>query len=145
MDSIALNFVTELAIGYPAEFALAQRASDRVIAATADQDFSALERHSPALKGFDWATYLRLSAIRMVKALRLVRESVKRGGRILDYGSYFGNFSLMLAEAGYRVTALDSYDTYGKCFAEVLNLLAQYDVEVVNSLESEPFASRTAG
>lgn len=137
MKTLTLNYVAECLRYFHREYALAQMANEQVLVATEGKDFSALERHSPALKGFDWTSYLRLSTIRMVRALRSLTNSLRPGASILDFGSYFGNFSLMLTEAGYRVTALDSYRSYGSCFAEVLDLLRQREVEIVETLPTD--------
>lgn len=47
---------------------------------------------------------------------------------MLDCGSYFGNFSLMLARCGYRVEALDSYARYGRAFTTITALLTSAGV-----------------
>jgi 2-polyprenyl-3-methyl-5-hydroxy-6-metoxy-1,4-benzoquinol methylase len=132
--ALVLDYVQECRRDFPLEFALAERATEQVLSATVSKDFSALERHSPGLKGFGWENYLRLSAIRMVRALRHLRDTLAPGSRVLDFGSYFGNFSLMLADAGYRVTALDSYTSYGDCFSDVLQLMKDRQIDVVEQL-----------
>lgn len=139
MTRLTLEFPESLRREFPAEFDLAREASNAVIAATVGRDFSALERHSPGLLGFDWAAYLGLSTVRMVRALRLLRERVPPGSRVVDFGSYFGNFALMTAAAGYRTVAFDSYDNYGECLAPVCELMASRGIEVVNSGEEGHF------
>ena len=52
----------------------------------------------------------------MTRVLRALRARVPPPARILDCGAYFGNFSLMLADAGYRVDAADSYARYAPAF-----------------------------
>jgi len=96
-------------------------------------DLSPLARHSPALAGFDWTSYLRLSAIRMVRVSRLLRRYLPATARVLDFGSYFGNFALMAAAEGFEVDALDSYSAYGGCLTSVVRLLQQRGVRVVES------------
>lgn len=133
---LTLDYEAECRRDFPREFAFAMDASRTVIEATRGRDFSALARHSPALKGFDWDAYLRLSALRMVRALRLLSQAVKPGAKVLDFGAYFGNISVMLSDAGYQVTALDTYAEYGECFAPVLDILKRRGVEVINELPS---------
>jgi len=133
MSSLRLDYPECLRREFPAEFELAWRASEESVAATAGRNFAALERHSPSLKGFDWAGYLRLSAARMVRALRLLRGRVEPGARVVDFGSYFGNFSLMAAAAGYRTVAFDSWAEYGECLAPVRDLMASRGIEIVDS------------
>ena len=75
-------------------------------------DLSPLAKHSPGLLGFDWTTYLRCSELRIVKTLEALGHGSTRPCRVLDYGSYFGNFSLALRIAGFEVDAVDAYDRY---------------------------------
>jgi 2-polyprenyl-3-methyl-5-hydroxy-6-metoxy-1,4-benzoquinol methylase len=137
MSLFTKTFPENLRKNYPEEFELALNASEKVVFAIKGHEFSSLETHSPGLKGADWSSYVVLSTIRMVRTLRLLRNRLKPGARVLDFGSYFGNFSIMLADAGYRVTALDSYDQYGSCFSGVKSLLTNAGVTVVNSLDSD--------
>lgn len=133
-----LNYIDELRRDFPHEFSVAWRASERIIECVNGQDYSALEAHSPGLKGFDWKNYISLSSIRMVRALRLLTRYAKKGARVLDFGAYFGNFSLMLADAGFEVTALDSFDTYGPCFSDNVRLMKESGVRVQNFAAFEP-------
>ncbi|CAN5431464.1 hypothetical protein BH11PSE11_BH11PSE11_02530 [soil metagenome] len=144
MPPFTLDFPESIRRDFPEEFALASCASEKVIAAIEGHEFSSLELHSPGLKGADWASYVTLSAIRMVRSLRLLRNRVKPGAKVLDFGSYFGNFSMMLADAGYKVTALDSYDQYGPCFSGVKSLLENSGVTLVNDLDAEDASTRLA-
>ena len=132
--AMVIDWEMECSRDFPREFSLAMEASRAVMDATRGGDFSSLERHSPGLKGFDWEGYLRLSVLRMVRALGLVSRATSPGARVLDFGAYFGNFSVMLADAGYRTTALDSYPDYGECFAPVLDVFRQRGVEVITKL-----------
>jgi 2-polyprenyl-3-methyl-5-hydroxy-6-metoxy-1,4-benzoquinol methylase len=134
MKTLNLDYVAVCRRDFPTEFALAEQATEQVIAATRRSDFSSLERHSPGLKGFDWENYLRLSSIRMVRALRHLTQTLVPGSRVLDFGSYFGNFSLMTAYAGFQVTALDTYKNYGSCFSELLNVLQARRIEIIENL-----------
>ena len=133
-----LNYIDELQCDFPHEFSVARRASERIIECINGQDYSALEAHSPGLKGFDWKNYISLSAIRMVRVLRLLNLYAKPGARVLDFGAYFGNFSLMLADAGFEVTALDSFDTYGQCVTDNVRLMTECGVQVRNFSAFEP-------
>jgi 2-polyprenyl-3-methyl-5-hydroxy-6-metoxy-1,4-benzoquinol methylase len=146
MNPVRLDFPASLRRDFPAEFDCAWRACEDSIAAVRGQDFTALEAHSPSLKGFDWNNYLRLSAIRMVRALRILRASVPEGGRVVDFGSYFGNFALMAAAAGYRTAAFDSYGRYGACLAPVADLMRSRGIEVVDAPDDHglPAALRDA-
>ncbi|MDD2053704.1 class I SAM-dependent methyltransferase [Pseudomonas putida] len=133
-----LSFSDELQRDFAAEFAIADRAAQQVMARIDGKDYTVLEAHSPGLKGFNWANYINLSSIRMVRALRMVRTHLPPGARVLDFGAYFGNCSLMLAQAGYQVTALDSFDSYGACFEENQRLLREQGVQVQNFADFKP-------
>jgi 2-polyprenyl-3-methyl-5-hydroxy-6-metoxy-1,4-benzoquinol methylase len=54
---------------------------------------------------------------------------------VADVGEYFGNFSIMFAEAGYRVTAIDSYSQYGQCFSPILKLFHSRGVGMMERLD----------
>jgi 2-polyprenyl-3-methyl-5-hydroxy-6-metoxy-1,4-benzoquinol methylase len=103
--------------------------TERVVALSRDTDFSPLERRSPGSRNFDWPNYLRLSELRVVRALDLLDQ---RGanGRALDLGSYFGNTSLALAGAGWTVTSVDSYAAYEHTFDRHVDFLQSAGVEV---------------
>lgn len=133
MKPVKLDFPTCLKRDFPGEFELAWDAAESAVKAAAGQDFAALEAHSPGLRGFDWSGYLRLSAIRMVRALRLLRSLVPECGRVVDFGSYFGNFALMTANAGYRTVAFDSYARYGACLKPACELMTARGIEVIDS------------
>ncbi len=133
-----LSFTDELQRDFASEFPIADQAARQVMACLGGKDYTALEKHSPGLKGFDWSNYINLSSIRMVRALRLLREHLHPGARVLDFGAYFGNCSLMLAQAGYQVTALDAYDSYGTCFDDNKRLLIEQGVQVQSFADFNP-------
>src|SRR4029079_2436515 len=93
-------------------------------------DLTPLARHSPALRDYDWSGYLTCSVVRMVHALEAVRRRTASPAKVLDYGSYFGNVSLMLSAAGYQVDAVDSYRAYEGALAGCVSLLEREGVHV---------------
>src|SRR5579863_5882246 len=68
-DHIAVDFPASVEREFPAEFAVAWPVVERVLAQTYGADLQPLARRSPALAGYDWSAYLRLSVARMVRAL----------------------------------------------------------------------------
>ena len=101
---LALDYPGCLAADFPRELPVAVRAVDRVLAAIAScGSFGPLEDRSPGLRGNDWSNYLRCSEARMVHAANVLQRKGVTGGRLLDYGAYFGNFSLMFREMGFDV------------------------------------------
>lgn len=113
----------------PESFAAAEAAAAQVRALLPGQDVRPLARSNPSNDGFDWDSYLHLSTVRVVAVLEaLARFGVS--GRVLDYGAYFGNFSLALREAGFNVDAVDSFRDYDGCFDRNLDLLRSAGVTI---------------
>jgi SAM-dependent methyltransferase len=117
---------------FPAEFELAWQVTQEAIAGVEGRDMAPLARHSPALLGYDWRAYLGCSVARMVRVLRALRAHVPPGGRVLDLGSYFGNFAVLAARAGYAVEARDSYGRYGSVFDAEVRWQRAAGVEVID-------------
>jgi SAM-dependent methyltransferase len=128
---VDLDFPASIERAFPREFAIAWTAIADLVATLPGTDFAALETHSPALRGYDWANYLRCSVARMVRALGAV-SALPAASRVLDFGSYFGNFALMLQRAGYAVDALDSYRDYGISLAKPRRLLEDAGARVLD-------------
>jgi len=121
---VELNFPACLAADFPRELPAAERAVDEVLRAIQQSSsFAPLEDRSPGLRGNDWSNYLRCSEARMVHATRLLRKHGMTSGRVLDYGAYFGNFSLMLRAERFTVDALDAFESYRPSLDPVLDLL----------------------
>ncbi|HWG03827.1 MAG TPA: class I SAM-dependent methyltransferase [Beijerinckiaceae bacterium] len=122
---------------------LAEPATDDVWGATNDvlallpgHDFSTLDRHSPGLgRGWDWVPYLRLSAIRIAQAAALLRQRGALSGRLLDFGSYFGNFAFFARRHGFDTLAFDSYAAYGSAFESVTRLMAERGIRVLDPVD----------
>jgi 2-polyprenyl-3-methyl-5-hydroxy-6-metoxy-1,4-benzoquinol methylase len=118
---------------FPAEYKIAVDSTNEIINSIGDVDFKPLEKHSPALKGNDWPNYLRCSIARLVHVLAgTSRLGIKEGSRVLDFGSYFGNFALAFKNSGYDVDALDSYQKYGATFQGVRKKLADEKVNILD-------------
>ncbi len=113
------DFPASFIARHPQTAPLALEIAEELWSIARQANLESLARHSPALRGFDWNAYLRMSAIRVVSAYEaLVRAGVRKG-RLLDFGAYFGNFSLFFARMGYQVEALDAYQTYRAAFEAV--------------------------
>ena len=111
-----------LSAAYPFEYPIAKAATERVLSAVNGVDLEPLATQSPSLRGYDWTNYLRCSQCRIVRFHRALAQHLPAGARVLDFGSYFGNFGLTLAAAGFRVEAVDSYLTYGSALANLVEL-----------------------
>ena len=101
-DVLPIDFPNCIAEEFPTEFPLAWSAVETTLAVIAGADLAPLARRSPGLAGYDWTSYLRCSVARMVRALSVLRARVPPDARVLDCGSYFGNFARMLNSAGDR-------------------------------------------
>lgn len=114
VDRVDLNFPHCLVADFPQDVPDALAVVDAIVASIAGADFRALARNSPALDAsqWQWSTYLKCSVARMVHAVSALRERGVSGGRVLDVGAYFGNFSLLLARKGFSVDALDAFGSY---------------------------------
>lgn len=83
-------------------------------------------------------SYLRMTVVRVVRLVELLRRRGVHHGRVLEVGGWFGSFALALRRLGYDVVALDRYSNYGDAFAAYTELMRTAGVEVVSaSRESE--------
>lgn len=135
-DRVSIDMQAELSAEFPEDYPHAVDATRRVLAAIEGVDLEPLSRRSPGLRGYDWTGYLRCSLARVVRVQRALRVHGAPGTRVLDLGSYFGNFSLALALQGYRVDAADAYDTYGEALASCVGEMRAAGVAVLESGES---------
>jgi SAM-dependent methyltransferase len=140
-----LDFPGSIERQFPADFPLAWNAISKTSNALAGIDLSPLSRRSPALRGYDWSAYLTCSVVRMVHALEAVRRRTPAPARVLDYGSYFGNFSLMYAAAGYQVDAVDGYRAYDDRLVGCMRLLSSAGVRVFDFADAGYDLTHTAG
>jgi SAM-dependent methyltransferase len=122
-ETLDLDFPRCLAEDFAADLPRAVAAFEAIDGAITGVDFSPLARRSPGLRDFDWRGYLHCSIARMVHAAAAIRRRGITTGRLLDYGSYFGNFALMFARAGFSVDAVDSYRAYEGVFDRTRTLL----------------------
>ena len=106
-----LDFKKELVAIDPDLAHKAELVTQSILEMNESSDLAPLARNSPALANFDWSSYLSLSEIRVVRALAILKRRQGKG-RVLDLGSYFGNFSLTLRRCGWDVTAIDSYQAF---------------------------------
>lgn len=120
---ITLNFPQDLLVEFPLSGVAGLNAADKILEIIKNKQLDELSRHSPGLIGFDWSGYLRLSAIRIGYAYRALQREGMPKGKVLDLGSYFGNFALAFKALGYHVDALDSYQKYGSSFVSIVDML----------------------
>jgi 2-polyprenyl-3-methyl-5-hydroxy-6-metoxy-1,4-benzoquinol methylase len=117
---------------FPEVFPAAWSSTEILTKVIKESDFSILERNSPGLKGFDWTAYLRCSVVRVVRVLRALNTHVSKPAKVLDYGSYFGNFALAARSLGHRVDVADFYKSYGDAFTASLQLMRERDIGAID-------------
>jgi 2-polyprenyl-3-methyl-5-hydroxy-6-metoxy-1,4-benzoquinol methylase len=129
-SSVHLSFPECLAEDFASELPLAEHAVAQLLARVAGTDLSLLATHNPALAANAFTTYLRCSLARMVHvSAALKRRGIERG-RVLDYASWFGNMSLLLASQHYSVEAIDGYREYGQALQGAQELLTNAGIGV---------------
>jgi 2-polyprenyl-3-methyl-5-hydroxy-6-metoxy-1,4-benzoquinol methylase len=131
-DTFRIDFPGCLRSDFARQMPAAESAVAAVVEAITQSDFSSLEEKSPGLRGLDWRQYIRSSLVRMVRTASALESLGVSGGRLLDYGSYFGHFSLMFARAGFDVSAIDSYRDYGEALQPQQDLLRRQGVTVLD-------------
>jgi 2-polyprenyl-3-methyl-5-hydroxy-6-metoxy-1,4-benzoquinol methylase len=144
-EALEIDLATALRREFPGEYPVAAATAEAVMARLGGADLAPLAKHSPSLAGYDWANYLRCSQCRVVRVMRALKEHVARGGRVLDYGSYFGNFSTAAAAIGYRVDAIDSYRSYGAALAPWVNVQRDAGVLILDFADAGYDLAASAG
>jgi len=101
-----------------------------VVALLEGRDLTPLGIHNRGFAGFDWRGYIEASRWRALWVLEALRKAGVRGGRVLDQGSFFGNFSLAFQRLGFHVTGCDYYEAMGEVMRPWRELLAAEGVDV---------------
>lgn len=94
-----------------------------------------LSSNCPGLHEFDWSNYLDCSQCRIEKVLAALDHYFAKEGefpRVLDFGSWLGNFSLALNLAGYNVTAAEMWARYSPSLDLQKRLLADNKVDCID-------------
>jgi 2-polyprenyl-3-methyl-5-hydroxy-6-metoxy-1,4-benzoquinol methylase len=133
-EPVLLDFPGHLSPRFDHVLPACHAATDAVLALIPDGDYDRLALHSPGLKGYDWRAYISLSLIRLAYAVEaLDRAGLGEDARILDFGSYFGNFALAARKFGCQVDALDSYGDYAPALTAERALLEANGVKIIDS------------
>ena len=129
-EVLELDLAATLAREFSEEYPICASTTAAVVARLGAADLAPLARRSPSLAGYDWASYLNCSAGRVVRVQRALRQHVRPDGRVLDYGSYFGNFGLACQAMGFRVDSVDSYREYGPALLPWADLQREFGISV---------------
>jgi ABC-type polysaccharide/polyol phosphate transport system ATPase subunit/SAM-dependent methyltransferase len=121
-ERVPVDYPASLQRTFPEDFPVAWQAVEDVIRTMKTEDVRAIGANSPGMLDFDWPNYLQCSAARMVRVAQDLRLRGVETGRLLDYGSYFGNVTLMATRLGFQVDGLDSFNQYGGCFEPSIRL-----------------------
>lgn len=132
-EPITISLLDDLAVQFGAVLKPAQAATADVVALLDNGNYERLAANSPALKNYNWHQYIDLSLARMVRVGHCLQSFGKPGQRVLDFGSYFGNYSLLARRLGFDVDALDSYSDYAPAFESELELMRRAGVNVIDS------------
>ena len=119
---------------FPESYKIAKESAHMSIGLSKGANLGGLAKRSPELSGVDWSDYLKCSIIRVIHALEAVAQNFLKRKRlkVLDVGSYFGNFSFSFAARGHQVTALDAYRSYGEAFTNTVNAFAEQGINVLD-------------
>jgi 2-polyprenyl-3-methyl-5-hydroxy-6-metoxy-1,4-benzoquinol methylase len=93
----------------------------------------ALEQHVAVLPKDSMRSYLRMSVVRVVRLVELLRRRGFEGGEVLEVGAWLGSFSLALRRLGYDVLACDRYSSYGAAFDSNIELMRAEGIRVVST------------
>lgn len=113
-------------------------------------DFSILElmltKHCPGLKGFNWDSYLECSKPRVYRVLDALeyyypdrnRNSLRSSDyahfpKILDFGSWLGNFSMTLHYESYAPVSSEMWLRYSPSLDAQKNLLARHNIDCIDT------------
>lgn len=132
MTRLDLDFPASIEREYADVFAPAWAATQDVLAGLDGVDFSPLARHSRGLLGYEWSTYHRCNVVRAVRVAARLAGVGGEPRRLLDFGSYFGNFALMSAALGFEVDAVDSYAAYAPAFERAQSVMRHHGVNVLD-------------
>ena len=93
----------------------------------------ALEQHVAVLPKDSMRSYLRMSVVRVVRLVELLRRRGFESGEVLEVGSWLGSFSLALHRLGYDVVACDRYSNYGNAFDSNVELMRAEGIRLVST------------
>lgn len=131
-ERLDLDFPAAIEREFPDVFGAAWGATADILASLGGVDFSALARHSRGLLGYEWSVYHRCNVVRAVRVARALGAAGAVPRRVLDFGAYFGNFSLMAATLGFAVDAVDSYAAYAPAMDRAQSLMRARGITVID-------------
>ncbi|NQU60338.1 MAG: ATP-binding cassette domain-containing protein [Rhodospirillales bacterium] len=131
-QKLKINFPEDLRRQFPEEFDATWGVYEKIHSCIEGGAFKSLHPNVPALKNFDFENYLKCSVIRMLHVTRALQKYTGPGLRLLDYGSYFGNFALLGVEAGLETWAADEYSSHQDDFSKNLGLMRDNEIKILD-------------
>lgn len=107
--------------------------TDRLVALLPTYDPTKMDPRNGYLGREFFAAYLRQSTIRVYHLIEQLRALGMTSGSVLEIGSLFGQFALLLQRLGCDVTVVDRYRTYDGAFAGYTDYLRSAGVHVVET------------
>jgi SAM-dependent methyltransferase len=92
-----------------------------------------LESHVALPSEAAMRSYLRMTVVRVVRLVELLRRRGIEQGKVLEVGAWLGSFSLALSRLGFDVVACDRYSSYGNAFDSYVALMRKSGVKVVST------------
>lgn len=97
-----------------------------------------LAKHCPGLKGFDWESYLECSKVRVKRVFDALDQyypatDSRSFYKVLDFGSWLGNFSVSLKIRGYSVTSSEMWLRYSPSLDAQKEMLARFGVDCIDT------------
>jgi len=132
--SLNLNYPEALRAQHPITFTVANQVTEELISDIKERKLSLLTPNAPDLINYDWKSYLNCSLVRMLKVSDLI-EKLGPNLKILDVGSYFGNFALFCSRLGHTVDVVDNYKDYAESLNFVTDKLKKNKIEVHEILD----------
>ncbi|WP_028880703.1 class I SAM-dependent methyltransferase [Terasakiella pusilla] len=105
-------------------------ATEQIIEINSRGQHRSISERGNIAETFDFANYIRLSAIRLCAIFAMLDRQGLRNLKVLDYGSYFGNLSLSALRLGYDVVAIDNYGDKESDFDSSIQFLKKNKVKL---------------
>lgn len=132
-STVSLDLEQTMLSEFPDVAEISWQATNEILELLPAGNYEKLAIHSPGLAGYDWTEYIRLSVLRVARICQNLRKYGQAGQSVLDFGSYFGNFSIASKLLGFEVDALDTYLDYSPAFEKECALLKNHDIEILDS------------
>ena len=129
---LKINFPEDLRRQFPEDFDTVWGIYKKLLPCIEGVSFKSLHPNLPILQNFDFENSLKCSVIRMLHVARALRKHAGPEKRLLDYGSWFGNFALLGIEAGFETWAIDEYSSFQDDFSKNLVKMRENEIQILD-------------